>query len=210
MSPAVQHGSVGAGPSTDPRQFNPAVSGLPSRVAQNQHAQNYPTPDAYTPYPWSNSPPTSSIAQFPVDVPAEMMPGPSSLAHHGSVVSMHSEESFQLPSSSGLRDDLDGNATSPSRYASSGTPSLANPTLPQQGTTSAVPKPLGKKRRPGQRKRDPDPRDPKAAERLRNQRRTDDEHIEDILNLLVPDGERDVPKKDRLRLSTSQSLCPSS
>jgi hypothetical protein len=241
MSPAVQHvegGPVGAGPSTGPRQLNPAVSGLSPWVAQpiqstvldsgyldplvaqhqvlgpapsrakrrisevdrldaqrtqvgflNQHAlENHPFPDAYTPYSWSNSPPTNSTALFPADVPADMMPGPSSLTHRESVVSLHSEKSF-LSSSPSLRDDLDRN------------------TLPQQGTSSAVPKPLKKKRCTGQRPRVSDPKDPKAALRLQNQRQSDDKDIEFLYKLFVPTSEGDVPKKDRLGLSTSQSLC---
>ena len=213
-------------PSVDQHQVpGPAPSGAKRRISEvgrldaqhtqvgflNQHTlENYSTPDAYTPYSWSNSPPTNSTAQFPADVPADMMPGPSPLAHRGSDVSMHSEGSFQLSSSSGLQDDLDSNAAFPSTYASPGAPSLASHTLLHQGTSSAVPKPPGKKRRSGQRKREPNPKDPRAAERLRNQRKSDDEYIEDILTLLVPDSERDGPKKGRLRLSTSQNLFLSS
>ena len=208
-APSVdQHQVLGPAPSARTKRRISEFGRLDAQHTQvsflNQHTfENQPTPDGYTQHPWSNSPPANSIAQYPAAVP-------SSLAHRGSDVSMHSEESNQLSSSSGLRDDLGGSATFPSRYASPGAPSLASHTLPQRGTASAGPKPLRTKRRPGQRKRVLDPKDPKAAERLRNQRESDDEHIEDVLTLLVPENERDGPKKGRLRLSTSRSLCLSS
>jgi len=232
-------GSIGAGPSTGPHQLTSTVPELPSWAAQpaqltvsntdylnpsvaqhqvlgpapsrakrrlsevdrpcvqhgqveflSQHAlENQAAPDTYTSYPWSSSPPADSTPQ-----------------------SVVSEESFQLSSTStsSLQVDLDSNATFSPIYASPGAPSLAGQTLPQQGNSSAAPKAPRKKRRTGQRKRAAKPKDPEAAERLRSRRESDDEHIEDLLELFVPGDERDGPKKDRLRLSTSQSLCLSS
>ena len=212
-APSVdQHQVLGPAPSARAKRRISEVDRLAAQVGfLNQHAfENRPTLDAFAQYPWSSSPPANSIAQFPAPVPADMMLGPSSLPHRGSVVSLHSEGSFQLSSSSGLQDDLDSISTFPSTYASPGASSLADHTLPQQDTSSAVPKPQGKKRRTGRRKRVANPKDPKAAYRLRNQRQSDDEHIEDVFTLLVPENERDGPKKGRLRLSTSQSLCLSS
>ena len=213
LDPSVdQHQVLGPAPSRAKRRIS-EVDRLDGQQVDflNQHAfENQPTPDAYTQYHWSNSPPANSIAQFPAAVPADTIPGPLSLTHRGSTVSLHSEESFQLSSSSGLQDDLDSNATFPSTYASPGASSLADHSLPLQDTSSAVPKPPRKKRRTGQRKRVPNPKDRVAADRLRNQRESDDEHIENVLTLLAPDNERDGPKKGRLRLSTSQSSCLSS
>ena len=178
----------------------------------DQHApENQPTLDAYPSYPLSSSPPTTSTAQYPTAFPADMVQGPSSLQNRESVVSLYSWESFQLASSSGLQDDLVSNATFSPRYALPGAPShSAGPALPQQGDSLATPEAPRKKRRTGHRKRVVKPKDPKATKRLRDQRQSDDEHIEDLYNLFVPDSEGVVPKKDRLRMSTSKSLCPSS
>jgi len=210
----AQHKVLGPAPSRAKRCFSevdrPSVQHTQVDFL-NQHAlENQPTPDAYTPYPWSSSSPANSTAQYQAAVPADMVPGPSSLSHRESVVSLHSEESFQLSSSSGLQADLDSNAAFLPRYATPGAPSLAGRTLLQQGTSLAAPKPPRKKRHTGQRKRAANPKYPKAAERLQNQRESDDENIEHLLELFVPDSERDGPKKGRLRLSTSQSLCLSS
>jgi hypothetical protein len=176
----------------------------------NQHAlENEPTPDEYT-YSWSNSLPANPTAQYHAAVPADMVPGLSSL-HRESVGSLLSEESFQPSSSSSLQDDLDSGAMPSPSHASLGVPShSAGHILPQQDISEAAPEPQQKKRRPGQRKRTVNPKDPKAAERLQIQRQSDDEHIEHLYKLFVPSSEGEVPKKDRLSLSTSQSLCLSS
>ena len=159
MPPGVEHGgggSVSAGPSTDPCQLSPAISGQPSWVARpvplavsnpnyldpslvqhqvlgpapssgkkrrrsevnrsdaqhtvtqvgflNQHVLEIePTLDEYPPYSWSYSPPPNSTTQHHAAVPANMVPGPSSLTHRGSLVSLLSEESSQLSSSSNCK-----------------------------------------------------------------------------------------------------------
>jgi len=167
-----------------------------------QHApENQPIPDAYTSYPWSSSP---FAARYQTAIHADMVPGPSSLTHRESVVSTYSEE---FSSSSALQGDLDSNATFSPRYASPGAPSLAGQTLPQRGTSLAAPEALRKKRCTRKRNRVATPKDPKGAERLQNQRQSDDEHIEYLYKLFVPDSVGAVPKKERLGLSTSQSLC---
>ena len=262
MPPGVEHGgggSVSAGPSTDPCQLSPAISGQPSWVAQpvplavsnpnyldsslvqhqvlgpapssgkkrrrsevnrsdaqhtvtqvgflNHHVLEIePTLDEYPPYSWSYSPPPNSTTQHHAAVPANMVPGPSSLTHRGSLVSLLSEDSSQPSSSSSLQDDLDSGAMPSPRHSSLGNPShSAGHILPQQDTSEAAPEPQQKKRRAGQRKRKDRPKDPKAAERLQIQRQSDDGHIEYLYKLFVPSSEGEVPKKDRLGLSTSQS-----
>ena len=131
-----------------------------------------------------------------------MVQGPSSYPHRGSVTSLYSEDSLQSHPSSAFQDDL--NATFLPRHASSGTPSqFTDHTLPHEGTSLAAPEALRKKRRTGKRKRIDNPEDPKAAERLRKQRQSDDENIEYLYKLLVPSSEGEVPKKERLSLSTS-------
>ena len=165
-----------------------------------QHAtENQPAPSTYL--EWSDSPPAILTALYPTTVPADMVQYPSSLTHRReSVVSLHSEDSFQFSSSSGLPDDLDSNAAFLPRYASPGAPShFAGHTFPRQGTSSAVPK----ARRTGQRKRVAEPKDPRAAKRLQNQRESDELNMEEMYRLFVPESVGKVPKKDRCATSTS-------
>ncbi len=174
----------------------------------NQHTpENQPIPDAYTSYLWSSSPTTSTV-QYPAAVPADPVQVPPSLPNYESVLSPHSGESFQLASSSGLQDDVDNSATFSPRHASSGTPShFTDHTLPQQGKSLAAPEAPRKKRRTGQRKRVAKPKDPRAAERLQNQRESDESNLEELYRLFVPERVGVVPKKDRSAISTSQSSC---
>jgi hypothetical protein len=161
--------------------------------------ENQPAPSAYPTYPeWSDSSPAILTAQYPATVPADMVQYPSSLTHRReSVISLHSEDSFQFPSSSGLPDDLDSNAAFSPRYASPGAPShFAGHTFPRQGTSSAA-------RRTGIRKRAAEPKDPRAAKRLQNQRESDELNMEEMYRLFVPESVGKVPKKDRCATSTS-------
>jgi len=206
---ASQYQELGLVPSSAERRFIGVVP-LGTQHAQigflTLHAhENQPTPNAYSPYP------AIPTAQYPAAVPADMQ-GLSSYTHRDSVDSLYSEDSLQAPSSSALPDPFDSNDPTPSpRHASPGTPShFTSHTLPQQCTSFETPEALRKKRRAVQRKRIANPKDPKAAQRLQNQRQSDDKDIEYLYKLFVPDSEGEVPKKDRLRLSTSQSLCLSS
>jgi hypothetical protein len=205
-------------PSVSPRQISglpPSsakrrVSGVDPLGAQHQHVdfltqhatENQPAPSAYPTYPeWSDSSPAISTVLYPATVPADVVQYPPSLTHRReSVVSLHSEDSFQFPSSSGLPDDLDSNAAFSPRYAPPGAPShFAGHTFPRQGTSSAVPN----ARRTGIRKRVAEPKDPRAAKRLQNQRESDELNMEEMYRLFVPEGVGKVPKKDRCATSTS-------
>jgi len=209
--PSVSQDQVlGLAPPSAKRRFND-VGRLGAQHAQvgfrNQHAlENQPTPDGYTPYPWSSPSPATLPAQYQAAVPADMVPGPSSFTRRESVVSLPSEESFQPSSSSSLQEGLDGDATLSPRHTALGVPShFADHILPEQDTSSAAPEVSRKRRRGVQRKRDPNPKDPKAADRLRNQRKTDDELIDLLFNRCVPSSVGPVAKKDRLPLSAFQS-----
>lgn len=206
--PAVsQNQGLRLSPSSAERRFN-EVSPRGARHAQvdsltQPTRQNQPTPSVLP----SHS--AISTVKYPAAVPADMVQGPLTYTHRDSVAS-RSLYPIQLPSSA-LQDNLDSNDTSLHRHASPDTPyHFTDHTLLQQGTSLAVPGPLRKKWGVGQRKRVADPKDPKAAERLRYQRQSDEEHIEKLFKLFVPDSEREAPKRDRLRLSTSQCLCLSS
>ena len=211
--PSVSQDQVlGLAPPSAKRRFR--VSDVDRLGAQHTHVgflnqhdlENQPTPDAYTPYTWSSPSPATLPAQYQAAVPADMVPGPSSFTRRESVVSLHSEESFQLSSSSSLQDGLDGDATLSPRHTSLGVlPHFAGHTLPEQNTSSAAPEVSRKRRRGVQRKRAPNPKDPKAADRLRNQRKTDDELIDLLFERCVPNSVGPVAKKDRLPLSALQS-----
>jgi len=211
---ALQYQVPGFAPSGDKRRFSGVdplgVQHLPVYIL-NQHAhENQPTPSAYPLYPWSGSPPAIPTAQNHGAVPADMVPGPSSLTYRKSVVSEspYSEESFQLSPSSGLQGDLDSDATFSPRYASPNSPShVAGHTSPQQGTSSTVPQALQQARRTGKRKRAEDPKDPKAAKRLQTQRQIDALNLKELRGLFVPESVGAVPKKDLTSTSTSQSFC---
>ena len=202
-----QYQVLGLAPSSAKRRFS-MVDTLGAQHAQvdslTQHVhENQPTPSAYPSCP--------ATAQYPAAVPANMAQKPLFYTPCDSVpvASLYSEDSLRLPSSSALQDDLDSNASFSPSHASPDTPShFTDHTLPQQGTSLAAPEALGKKRRTGKRKRVVMAKDPKAAERLQNQRLSDDEHIEYLYKLFVPDSVGAVPKKDRLRLSTSPISVP--
>ena len=197
-----QYQGLGLAPSGAKRRFS-EVDPLGVQHTQvdflTEHPhENQPFPGAYPSYT------AISTAQYPAVVPADVAQGPSSYTRRGSVASVYSEGSLQLPVSPALQDDLESNATVLHSHASPGTsPHFTDHTLPQRGTSLAAPEAPRKKRRAVQRKRVAIPKDPKAAERLQNQRQLDDEHIEYLYKVFVPTSEGEVPKKDRLGLSTS-------
>ncbi|KAI9510343.1 hypothetical protein F5148DRAFT_1282040 [Russula earlei] len=85
-------------------------------------------------------------------------------------------------------------------------PQIASPALPNQGTSSTTLRAPHDRRPAPKRKRVDQPKDPKAANRLRKRRESDDRKLEEIFDIAVPSSVGKVPKKDRLDLSTSQSL----
>jgi len=109
--------------------------------------------------------------------------------------------SYPLSSSSELPDDS-ASVTSFHESASPG-PSDGTDHVLQQGTASGSQQ---KRRRTVNRKRAAEPKDPKAANRLRDQRVKDDETLDKLYRLFVPGTAAMVPKKDRLDTSMFQSL----
>ena len=184
------------------------------RVANTERAflaphapENQPTPAMYTPI---FGQPTSSFSranpsaqQYPTAASTHMVPQPSSHAPDDLLAFRDSDGSFAPSCASDLQDD----STSVISFTESASPSVPSEfmddALPQQGTSSVDPQsqlPQTQRRR-GKRKRDAHPKDPRAAQRLRSQRETDEEAIMDLWRLLVPDGTEMVSKKDRLRTS---------
>lgn len=169
--------------------------------------ENEPTPDEYT-YSSSNSLPANSTAQHHAAVPVDMVPRPSSL-HRESVGSLQSEASFQPSSSSSLQDELDGGAMlSPGLTSVSVLSHSAGHIYPQQDSSSAAPEAPRKRRRDGQRKQTEVPIDPIATDRLRKQRKKDDQLLDLLFSRYVPSSAAQgrVAKKDRLPLSAFRSL----
>jgi hypothetical protein len=193
-------GSASSGASHDEGN-NPPQQGTSSEVPNVQRIKRYTgnrkqpaqekqlTPSAHSRHlEWSDSSQATSGAQHSAAGPSYMVPVPSSHTHRNSVASLGS---LLLRSSPGLHDDLVGAS-------------------PLPGSALDDPEPPQKRRRTGERKRNPEPKDPIAAERLQLQRLNDDVYTEMLYNLFVPKSVGQVPKKDRLRLSTSQSLSLSS
>lgn len=166
--------------------------------------ENQPTPSTYPRYPeWSDSSQVTLGAQHSAAGPSHMVPVPSPRTHRDSVASLYS-----LRSSPGLQDDLVAALPLPGEALDDTPVRIEGRDLSQQDTSSVEPEAPQKRRRTGKRKRVPNPKDPRAAKRLQDQRHNDDECIEMLFNLIVPKDVGQVAKKDRLLLSTSQSFRP--
>ena len=175
-------------------------------LAQHALENNWQyTQREYAPFPRPSL--AASSGQYRAAQPEYMIPGPSSRTQRDSLASLYSEDSFPPSSSSGLQGVFVSDATPFLGQASPDTPpQIAGNALPQQRTSSSAPGASQRKRRTGTRKRNPNPKDPKAAQRLREQRKTDDEYINSLFESFVPSSEgtvETVAKKDRLPLSTS-------
>jgi len=124
-----------------------------------------------------------------------------------SVVSVTpSPEPLSLPeqSISGVPSQTVANSTSPQNDilpSSPGPP--GNDQLAETPKNRRAAKGLKSAKCPKPSKRPKNPLDPKAAKRLDEQRKTDDEHIRVLENLFVPPDQRDGLKKFRLQTSTS-------
>ena len=207
-------------PEHAPLSFTGNFSGIDAPSAQftqfnfqTQYAleENQPTADACPSYPVrpATSPsPATLNAQNPAAESAYIIPEQSSRTDRGSLASLVSEDSFPLPSSSGLQDELVSSAPFFRGLGSPGAPSqIVGHVLPQEGASSAAPKALVKPRRDGKRKRADNPKDPIAAKRHRDQREADEENLKKIVKMVVPPSVGRVAKKHRLGLGTSRSLC---
>jgi hypothetical protein len=177
--------------------------------------KNWPMHSVYV-YPqyteWSGSSQATFSAQYPAAGSSYMVPELSFHPHRGSVTSLNAVGSPLSPSESGLQDNFVCTAPPFSGSASDGHSQIADHNVPGQGTSSVDPDSVDpeaprKRRRTGERKRATHPKDPIAANRLRNQRKIDDENIEEIYRMVVPYSKESVAKKERLSLSTSHSSC---
>ncbi len=210
--PVPQHQSQEHAPSSLPRPFSVDDTGLALNpqvgpLAQHALENNWQfTQGEYAPFPGSSL--AASSGQYHAAQPEYMIPGPSSHTQRGSLASLYSEDSFPSSPSSGLQGVFVSDTTPFLGQASPDTPSqITGNALPQQGTSesSSAPGVSQRKRRTGTRKRNPNPKDPKAAQRLQKQRQTNDQYIDSLFEEFVPSSEgtlETVAKKDRLRLGT--------
>ncbi|KAH9986909.1 hypothetical protein BJV74DRAFT_885795 [Russula compacta] len=166
--------------------------------------ENQSTPATYTPFFGQPSfSQASPRAQYPTAASTHNVPESSPHTQDDLLAFLDSDGSFTPSCASDFQDDSIS-VTSFTQSASPGVPSeLMDDALSQQGTSSVPPQSqlAQTQGRSGKRKRVAHPKDPRAAERLRSQRQTDDEAIMELWRLLVPKDTAMVSKKDRLRTS---------
>jgi hypothetical protein len=198
-------------PEPAPWIFTRRSSGADASHAENMQnlippaLENESTPVAasYSPFPGHPGPsPSTSSELFAAAGFTDMIPEPSSHAQND-------PSAFLNPSSlSGMQVNMATASTPFAGLASSGTHSqLASRALSQQVTPPASPESQQEQERvTGKRRRLSEPKDPRAAKRLRSQRQVDEENLDALYKLLVPSSAGVVQKKDRLGLSTSLLL----
>ncbi|KAH9953989.1 hypothetical protein BC827DRAFT_83059 [Russula dissimulans] len=157
-----------------------------------------PPSNMYPPY--SGQPGISPQVGFP-----DAMPGPSPQPHtsRGYLPVMSVDDTFRHTASP---DSQDGSVSSMysgmSSAVPSGAPSHVHEHAPPAPATSTVTWPSERShRRPGKSRRTEPPKDPRATNRLLDQRKSDDENIEALCKLFVPEGAEVKWKKDRLGMS---------
>jgi len=127
-----------------------------------------------------------------------MVPGPLSNTHRDSVASLNSVDT------SGLQDDLYSNAP---LFPASGSDDVSSQiegyNLPQQGPYSVASDAEHEESDNGNRKRNDNLKDPKAAKRLRKQRKIDRNNLKEMRKILIPEGVGKVYKKDLTTMCTS-------
>ncbi|KAH9986912.1 hypothetical protein BJV74DRAFT_511629 [Russula compacta] len=144
---------------------------------------------------------SSPSAQYSTAASTHMVPESSSRTQDDLLAFCDSDGSFTPSCASDLQDDSIS-VTSFTQSVSPGVPSeFMDDALPQQGTSSVPPPPqlAQTQRRSGKRKRVAHPKDPKAAQRLRSQRESEEGITQELYQLFVPSSAEMVPKKDRLR-----------
>ncbi|KAH9964982.1 hypothetical protein BC827DRAFT_1186758 [Russula dissimulans] len=177
----------------------PATSIFPRRYSEADvfHRKNvFPDPQAFVNQPTSTAysqvpeypafPLAASNTQYLASRPITTIQETPS--HPQDNHTPHVDPNFIPPSPSYESLDDSSSATSPGPSGGAGHAA-------QQGTASGSQQ---KRRRPGERKRAVNPKDKKAADRLRNQRETEDTNIEILYRIFVSRGGDIIPKKDRL------------
>jgi hypothetical protein len=134
-----------------------------------------------------------------------IVPGQSSHAQRasGSFALMDADSGFPSPVScrSG-RDSFDAGSPPESLSTTTSGPwsQTADRRLQPQTDSPIITQPANTQHRANKRSRTGEPRDSRAAKRLRRQRESDDDNIERLMNLFVPKSVERGMKKDRLSL----------
>ena len=168
--------------------------------AQNAPMSQYPfehlpAPATYPPFPEQSSlslRPSSANRVSPGFM--DMLPGPLSHVQRGNTLPFSNvSRSPRSSTSPDMQEDMAGPFFQPpSDYP-----------LSPPATSSMDGQPERTQRRAG---RGRPPKDPRATNRLLDQRKSDDENIEALCKLFVPTGAEVKWKKDRLSMSTYSSL----
>ena len=196
--------------SSFPRRFSEPD---PFHVRKTQRAfldpyvpENQPTPAMYAPFfgqpSFSQAGPTT---QYPTAASTHMVPESPSHIQDDLLAFGDSDGSFTPSCTSDLQDD----SISVTSFIESVSPGVqsefVDKALPQQGTSSTATQPQlpQTQRRNGKRKRVGHPKDPRAAQRLRSQRESEEDSTQALYQFFVPSSAKMVLKKDRLRTSAS-------
>ncbi len=160
--------------------------------------EHLPAPATYPPFPGQSSlslRPSNANRISPEFM--DMLPGPSPHAHPFSNVTGSSRSS----TSPDMQEDMANPMffRSPLAIASGAPSHMLDHPLPPPATSSMDGQPERMLRRTG---RGRPPKDPRATNRLLDQRKSDDENIEALCKLFVPPGAEVKWKKDRLSMST--------
>jgi hypothetical protein len=172
---------------------------------QHPYENQPPIPKAHTPHHENSGPSlASSSAQYPAARSTHILSisGPPSHTHRSSVAFLPFVDPPTSLSSSDLQDDFIDAPPSASPASDDGSSQVGDHNPSQQGTSSTTSEAKRKIRRSGKRKRVDNPKDEKAAKRLRDQRQIDTENLEKLRKLLRV-GE--VQKKELTAARTSQS-----
>jgi len=169
--------------------------------------EHLPAPATYPPFPEQSSlslRPSSANRTSPGFM--DMPPGPISHAQRGNTLPFSNvTRSPRTSTSPDMQEDIAGPIffRSPSAIASGHSSHILDHPLPPPAT-SMDGQPERTPRRGGRGRA---PKDPRATNRLLDQRKSDDENIEALCKLFVPHGAEVKWKKDRLSMSTYHPPC---
>jgi len=165
--------------------------------------EHLPAPATYPPFPEQSSlslRPSNANRISPGFM--NMLPGPSSHAQRSDILPFSNvTRSSRSSTSPDMQEDMANPMffQSPSAIASGAPSHILDHPLPPPATSSMDGHPERALRRAG---RGRPPKDPRATNRLLDQRKSDDENIEALCKLFVPPGAEVKWKKDRLSMST--------
>src|SRR5712672_3298167 len=191
-------------PPGSPRRHN-SETDMPNAQTALQSLYGLPPSNMYPQFPGQSS--ISPQAGYPNTIPG---PSPQPPPSRGYFPVIGADDTFRSTASP---DSQDGSVSSMysgmSSAVPSGTPSHISEHAPAPPTTSSVTWPSDRPhRRPGKSRRTEPPKGPRATNRLLDQRKSDDENIEALCKLFVPEGAEVKWKKDRLGMSAfSYLLC---